>query len=154
MGHSKRGVFLAIVLVSLFILSVQSYMITTNLDDSEHLFEPQIESSTPVGQSTIVSIGSFPDGAVEKVSVSVPSEEVVQTLGLDIESASLPTSTAFSFSKSLDFSSSQYYSGVDVNSSSLSLLPQEWKWDFESGSFSSDWAQCSSSCWSIQNSNV
>ena len=154
MGHSKRGVFLAIVLVSLFILSVQSYMITANLDDSEQLFEPQIESSTPVGQSTIVSIGSFPDGAVEKVSVSVPSEEVVQTLGLDIESASLPTSTAFSISKSLDFSSSQYYSGVDVNSSSLSLLPQEWKWDFESGSFSSDWAQCSSSCWSIQNSNV
>ena len=74
------------------------------------------------------------------VSVSVPNGEVVQSLGLDIESATLPTSTAFSITKSLDFSSSQYFSGVDVNGSSLSLLPQEWKWDFESGSFSSDWS--------------
>ena len=154
MGHSKRAVFLSLALVSLFILSVQSYMFTANVDDSYQLYESQIESSTPIGQSTTVSIGSFPDGAVEKVSVSVPDGEVVQTLGLDIESSSLPTSTAFSISKSLDFTSSQYYSGVDVNGSSLSLLPQEWKWDFESGSFSSDWAQCSSSCWSIQSSNA
>ena len=75
-------------------------------------------------------------------------------MGLDIESASLPTSTAFSISKSLDFSSSQYYSGVNVNGSSLSLLPQEWKWDFESGSFSSDWSLTGASNWAIQSSNT
>tara|TARA_S200000501_G_scaffold64251_2_gene55197 strand:- start:7173 stop:12146 length:4974 start_codon:yes stop_codon:yes gene_type:complete len=154
MGPSKSGVFPAIALVTLFILSVQSYMFTENTEDYSQLYESYIDSSTPIGQSTTVSIGSFPDGAVEKVSVSVPNGEVVQSLGLDIESATLPTSTAFSITKSLDFSSSQYFSGVDVNGSSLSLLPQEWKWDFESGSFSSDWAQCSSSCWAIQSSNA
>ena len=154
MGHSKRGVFSALALVTLFILSVQSYIFTENPEDSSQLNEFYIDSSTPIGQSTTVSIGSFPDGAVEKVSVSVPDGEVVQTLGLDLESASLPTSTAFSISKSLDFSSSQYYSGVNVNSSSLSLLPQEWKWDFESGSFSSDWSLTGASNWAIQSSNT
>ena len=114
MGPSKRGVFPAIALVTLFILSVQSYMFTENTEDYSQLYESYIDSSTPIGQSTTVSIGSFPDGAVEKVSVSVPNGEVVQSLGLDIESAALPTSTAFSITKSLDFSSSQYFSGVDV----------------------------------------
>mgnify|MGYP001432264918 CR=1 FL=1 len=66
----------------------------------------------------------------------------------------MPTSTAFSISKSLDFTSSQYYSGVDVNGTSLSLLPQEWKWDFESGSFSSDWTLSGASNWAIQGSNA
>ena len=154
MGHSKRGVFSALALVTLFILSVQSYMFTENFEESSQLNEFYIDSSTPIGQSTTVSIGSFPDGAVEKVSVSVPDGEVVQTLGLDVESASLPTSTAFSISKPLDFSSSQYYSGVNVNGSSLSLLPQEWKWDFESGSFSSDWSLTGASNWAIQSSNT
>ena len=154
MGHSRRGVFSALALVTLFILSLQLSMFTDKIDNYHQLSESQIDSSTPIGQSTIVSIGSFPDGAVEKVSVSVPNGEVVQSLGLDIESAPLPTSTAFSISKSLDFTSSQYYSGVDVNGTSLSLLPQEWKWDFESGSFSSDWTLSGASNWAIQGSNA
>ncbi|MBL6891375.1 MAG: hypothetical protein ISR22_04930, partial [Candidatus Poseidoniaceae archaeon] len=116
--------------------------------------DSEIDSTTPIGQGTTVSIGSFPDGAVEKVSVSVPDGEVVQTLSLGIESSSLPTSTAFSFTDAGDFSASQNYSGVDVNGTSLSLLPQEWKWDFESGSFSPDWALTGNSNWVIQNSKI
>ena len=72
MGPSKRGVFPAIALVTLFILSVQSYMFTENTEDYSQLYESYIDSSTPIGQSTTVSIGSFPDGAVEKVSVKGP----------------------------------------------------------------------------------
>lgn len=154
MGLTNRGIFSAVGIVTLFILSSQMSIITEKTSEISLLPEPTVESTTPIGQGTTVSIGSFPDGAVEKVSVSVPDGEVVQTLSIGVESSSLPTSTAFSLTDAADFSASQYYSGVDVNSSSLSLLPQEWKWDFESGSFSPDWTLSGNSNWAIQNSNV
>lgn len=154
MGLINRGIFSAVGIVILFILSSQMSIITERTSQISELSDSKIDSSTPIGQDTTVSIGSFPDGAVEKVSVSVPDGEVVQTLSMGIESSSLPTSTAFSFTDTSDFSASQYYSGVDVNSSSLSLLPQEWKWDFESGTFGPDWTSGGNSNWAIQNSNV
>ena len=129
-------------------------IVVEKTSDSSLLSKFSVDSTTPIGQGTTVSIGSFPDGAVEKVSVLVPDGEVVQTLSMEIESSSLPTSTAFSMTDTADFSASQYFSGVDVNSSSLSLLPQEWKWDFESGTFSPDWTLGGTSNWLIQNSNV
>ena len=154
MGLINRGIFSAVGIVILFILSSQMSIITERTSQISELSDSKIDSSTPIGQDTTVSIGSFPDGAVEKVSVSVPDGEVVQTLSMGIESSSIPTSTAFSFTDTSDFSASQYYSGVDVNSSSLSLLPQEWKWDFESGTFGPDWTSGGNSNWAIQNSNV
>ena len=154
MGQINRSFFSAVGIVILFILSSQMIIITEKSSEIAYLTDTVVESTTPIGQSTTVSIGSFPDGAVEKVSVSVPDGEVVQTLSIGVESSSLPTSTAFSFTDTSDFSASQYYSGVDVNSSSMSLLPQEWKWDFETGSFSPEWTLAGTSNWAIQNSNV
>ena len=60
-------------------------------------------------------------------------------MNIDIAAADLATSTAYSFTDSQDFASSNSFEGVDVNSSSLSLLPQEWSWDFESGNFGPEW---------------
>ena len=154
MGLMNRGIFSAVGIVMLFVLSSQMPIITEKSPEISILSDSDIDSTTPIGQGTTVSIGSFPDGAVEKVSVSVPDGEVVQTLSLGIESSSLPTSTAFSFTDAGDFSASQNYSGVDVNGTSLSLLPQEWKWDFESGTFSPDWTLSGASNWAIQSSNV
>jgi hypothetical protein len=154
MGQINRSFFSAVGIVILFILSSQMIIITEKSPEIAYLTDTVVESTTPIGQATTVSIGSFPDGAVEKVSVSVPDGEVVQTLSIGVESSSLPTSTAFSFTDTSDFSASQYYSGVDVNSSSMSLLPQEWKWDFETGSFSPEWTLAGTSNWAIQNSNV
>ncbi len=154
MGQLNRRGFSAVGLIVLFLISTQGQLIGGNSSNNPLFDEPVIDSTTPIGQATTVSIGSFPDGAVEKVSVSVPDGEVVQTMSLGFESSPLSTSTSFSLAETSDFAASQSYSGVDVNSSSLTLLPQEWKWDFESGSFSPDWTLTGTSNWAIQGSNV
>jgi hypothetical protein len=82
--------------------------------------------STPFGQSKTLSIGSFPDGANTNTRLSVDESEALKTLELQVESARLPTSTGFSWSEPSDFSMNTVYDGMDVNATSLSLLPQEW----------------------------
>ena len=86
--------------------------------------------------------------------ITVPDGQVVQSMNIDLESADLATSTAYSFSESVDFASSTSYDGVNVNTSSLSLLPQEWSWDFETGSFGPEWTLSGTSNWNIQTGNV
>ena len=147
MGEGAARKFTATGLLLLFLFSLQMAMIEPYqpLEDSED----SPSNSTPIGQPTTISIGSFPDGAVEKVSVSVPDGQVVQSLDLNVESAPLSTSTAYSFTNSQDFAGSTSFSGVNVNSTSLSLLPQEWSWDFESGSFSPEWTLGGVSNWRV-----
>ncbi len=65
------------------------------------------------------------------VSVSL-TVQAIQSLDLNIESARLPSSTGYSLTEALDFSRNTVYDGVDVNGSSLTILPQGWDWDFES----------------------
>ena len=127
MGEVATRKFTAIGLLLLFLFSLQMAMIEPYQPLETSKDSPS--NATPIGQPTTISIGSFPDGAVEKVSVSVPDGQVVQSLDLNVASAPLSTSTAYSFTNSQDFSGSTSFSGVDVNSTSLSLLPQEWSWD-------------------------
>ena len=54
----------------------------------------------------------------------------LSNLDLNVESAPLSTSTAYSFTNSQDFAGSTSFSGVNVNSSSLSLLPQRMELGF------------------------
>jgi hypothetical protein len=110
--------------------------------------------STPFGQSKLLSIGSFPDGANTNTRLSIDEGEALKSLELQVDSARLPTSTGFSWAESSDFSSNTVYDGMDVNSTSLSLLPQEWKWDFESATFGPEWTQGGVSNWNLQTSNV
>ena len=141
MGGLNGRKALAISLLVLFAISTQSYYFDNQY--SSEIGESNSEFATPLGQATTISIGSYPDGAVEKVSVSVPDGEVVQSMNLDIEPAPLSTSTAFSFADSADFSTSNSFSGVDVNGTELKLLARGWEYDFESNNnnwnLANDW---------------
>ena len=148
-GGSRQG--LALFMLLLFAISTQSYYFTENTNTLEDTYEDSLDT---LGQEEKIAIGSFPDGAVEKVKISVPDGQVVQSMNIDLESADLATSTAYSISDSAQFASSTFYTGVNVNTSSLSLLPQEWSWDFESGSFGPEWTLSGTSNWNIQTSNV
>ena len=142
---------IAVFMLVLFSISTQSYYFSNDsnvFDDNEPI------TSEALGQEEKIAIGSYPDGAVEKVMISVPDGQVVQSMNLDLEGADLATSTSFSLTDSVDFSSSNYYEGVNVNTSSLSLLPQEWSWDFETGSFGPEWRLGGTSNWNIQSSTV
>ncbi|MEC8541108.1 MAG: hypothetical protein VXY53_04640, partial [Candidatus Thermoplasmatota archaeon] len=142
---------LAVFLLLIFILSTQSYYFSNQ--------ETTLEKNDSVvynvlGQAQNIAIGSYPDGAVDKVRVSVPDGQVVQSMNIDIDAAELATSTAYSFSDSQDFAKSTSFEGVDVNSSSLSLLPKQWSWDFESGNFGPEWTLSGSSNWITQSSKI
>ena len=117
--------------VSLFLLStlMQGYTI---LPEESHLdLESPSPTTTPMGQSQLLSIGSFPDGANTNTRLGIPDGEAIQSLDLNIESAQLSSSIGYSLTDSDDFSRNTVYDGVDVNGSSLTILPQGWEWDFE-----------------------
>ena len=97
---------------------------------------------------------SFPSGANTNTRLRVDERAALKALELPVESARLPTSTGFSWSESSDFSMNTVYDGMDVNATSLSLLPQEWKWDFASATFGPEWTQGGTSNWNLQTRNV
>jgi|TARA_B100001094_G_scaffold128919_1_gene124969 hypothetical protein len=114
------------------------FLLSTLMHGYAPLSEPRLNQSnqplevpTALGQSNIVSIGSYPDGANSKIKIGVPDGEALDTLHLNIDSAPLVSSTGFSITESSDFSTNTIYDGVDVNGSSLTILPQGWEWDFE-----------------------
>ena len=120
----------AITLVFIFLVSTFSGLISNQ--ENETLQHQSVNSaSTPIGQSSLLTIGSFPDGSNQKVSISVPDGEAIQSLDLNIEAATLTTSTAFSWDDTADYATGTVYDGMDVNGSSLSILPQGMEWDFE-----------------------
>lgn len=117
--------------VVLFMLS--TLMLGYSPENREHMdssFEP-LSAPTPFGQTKLLSIGSFPDGANANTRLSVDEGAALKTLDLQIDSARLPSSTGFSLTESSDFSTNTVYDGMDVNGSSLTILPQGWEWDFE-----------------------
>ena len=131
MGSVRAMPLRCIAVVTLFLLStlLQGY---THLPEEPLLdSERSLETPTSMGQSHLLSIGSFPDGANMNTRLGVLDSEAIQSLDLNIESAQLPSSTGYSLTESLDFSRNTVYDGVDVNGSSLTILPQGWDWDFE-----------------------
>ena len=120
----------AFALVFVFLISSFAGLIS-NQDSSDLDLQVTKSASTPIGQSSLLTVGSFPDGSNQKVSVSVPDGEAIQSLDLNIEAATLTTSTAFSWEDSGDYSTGTVYDGMDVNGTSLTILPQGIEWDFE-----------------------
>lgn len=131
MGTVRAMPLRCLAVVTLFLLStlMQGYSISP--EDSLNGFESPLNSPTPIGQSNMLSIGSFPDGANTNTVLGVVDGDALQSLDVNIESASLASSTGYSLTESLDFSTNTLYDGVDVNGSSLTILPQGWEWDFE-----------------------
>ena len=69
MGERRSRQAIAMLLLILFGLSTQSHYFTgveSSLDNE------QAKVTQVIGQQETIAIGSFPDGAVEKVSISVP----------------------------------------------------------------------------------
>ena len=77
MGRSGSRQGLAIFLLLLFAISTQSYYFSnseSNLaTDNQHVSEV-------LGQEEKIAIGSYPYGAVEKVKISIPDGQVVQSM--------------------------------------------------------------------------
>ena len=131
MGSVRATPVRCIAVVTLFLLS--TLMLGYTLPAEESFVGEETPSSAPtqMGQSNLLSIGSFPDGANTNTRLGILDGEAIQSLDLDLESANLPSSTGYSLTDSLDFSRDTLYDGVDVNGSSLTILPQGWEWDFE-----------------------
>jgi hypothetical protein len=108
------------------------------------------DHATPLGQATKLTVGSWPDGANQRVQLSVPDGHAIMSLGLGLEASTLTNTLANSMTDAGDFDTSAPYDGMDVNASELKLLPQDWIYDFESGTFAQEWTLSGSSNWAIQ----
>ena len=95
MGADTGCRYVAFALVFVFLISSFGGLIS-NQDSSDLDLQTTKSASTPIGQSSLLTVGSFPDGSNQKVSISVPDGEAIQSLDLNIEAATLTTSTAFS----------------------------------------------------------
>ena len=131
MGSVRAMPVRCFAVVALFLLStlLQGYQL--EIDDSFIDAEKPSNAPTQMGQSNLLSIGSFPDGANTNTRLGILDGEAIQSLDIELDSANLASSTGYSLTESLDFSRNTVYDGVDVNGSSLTILPQGWEWDFE-----------------------
>ena len=147
MRARARPASVALGLVLLFVLSLvpMSHDAQDVLDLDEMLNE-----TTPLGQAEKLTIGSWPDGANQRVEVSIPDGHSIKSLDLDIGAATLTSSMASVLTDVGDFDGNAVYDGVDVNKSSLQILPQDWSYDFESNTWAPEWTRSGTSNWAIQ----
>ena len=87
---------------------------------------------TQVGQETTIAIGSWPDGANQRVQFDVQNGSSIQHLDFSLEPSTIPDSTATVWNSSQRWKYDAVYDGINVNSSELTLLPKGVIWDFES----------------------
>ncbi|MFL2948876.1 MAG: hypothetical protein ACJZ40_00615 [Candidatus Poseidoniaceae archaeon] len=130
MGSAGSVRFHAVAMVTLFVLSTLLLGYTPS-DASSLGAQQNAHEAVTLGQAESITIGSFPDGASTKVELEIPDGEAIQGIDIDVEHARLQSSMAASWTESNDFSNGAVYDGMDVNGSSLSILPQGWEWDFE-----------------------
>ena len=93
MSPAQRKVVASVGLTLLFLLSL-SASLTHSLNALES--RDQIEASTPLGQASQLTIGSWPDGANQRVKVSVPDQHAIKSIDLAIEPSSLSNSITLS----------------------------------------------------------
>ena len=149
MGGRSRNVMVVGLMLSVFLISLGSPLVDNTAQDIVFSDE-SVSNVTPTGQSNIVSIGSYPDGVNDAISINVPSGEAVTSIDLSLDENVLPVSAAKVWDLSADYKHPDaVYDGMDVNQSSLEVLPQEWKYDFESGSFEPEWSVGGTSTWRV-----
>ena len=147
MSTHRRAGTLAFGLVLLFLLSLVPL---THPSQPVALEAPAVESSTPLGQLQTLTIGSWPDGANQRVEVSVPDGHAIKSIDLDIEASTLNNPMGSVLTDVGDFDRNAVYDGMDVNKSSLQILPQDWSYDFEAGSFGPEWSLSGTSNWAVR----
>ena len=148
MSQRSRASMLALGLVLLFVLS----LVPPTHHEAVSLNEKSTEmDTTPLGQAQKLTIGSWPDGANQRVAFKVPDGHSIKSLDVDIRAATLGNSMASHLSDVGDFDGNAIYDGMDVNKSSLQILPQDWRYDFESGALAPpDWTLAGTSNWAIR----
>ena len=99
------------------------------------------KETTPLGQAEKLTIGSWPDGASQRVEVSVPDGHSIKSIDLDISASTLTNSMSSTLTDVGDFDGNAVYDGMDVNKSSLQILPQDWTYDFESSTWAPEWTR-------------
>ena len=145
MSPSSHKAALALSMVALFLLS----MLPLEHAPTGPLQAVNPSQTTPIGQATKLTIGSWPDGANQRIQVDVPEGHSIKSMDLDLEPSVLPSSLASTLTDVGDFDGNAVYDGMDVNQTSLKILPQDWHYTFESGSFEPEWSTSGSSTWSI-----
>lgn len=126
---TRRGAgTLAVGLVLIFVLSLVP---ATHHDGGSTLRTPSVVESTPLGQLQTLTIGSWPDGANQRVEVSVPDGHAIKSLDIDMQASTLASSLSSTLTEAPDFANGAVYDGVSVNGSSLAILPSGAFWDFE-----------------------
>ena len=147
MREGARPASVALGLVLLFVLS----LVPMTHDVPEVLPKHDLlQESTPLGMAEKLTIGSWPDGASQRVEVSVPDGHSIKSIDLDISASTLTNSMASVLTDVGDFDGNAVYDGMDVNKSSLQILPQDWTYDFESGAFPPEWTLSGTSNWAIR----
>lgn len=131
MGGRSRNVMVVGLMLSVFLISLGSPLVDNTSQDL--VFEDvSVSNATPTGQSNIVSIGSYPDGVNDAISINVPSGEAITSIDLSLDENVLPVTAAKVWDSPADYDhSAAVYDGMDVNNSVLQLLPQGWSFDFE-----------------------
>ena len=138
MRTGERPAIVAFGLVALFLVSLAPL---THHQGSALGLETEQHESTPLGQSQKLTIGSWPDGANQRVELSVPDGHSIKSVDLNITAGTLGNSIATNLSQLGDFDGNTVYDGMDVNKSSLHILPQDWRYDFESGTWAPAWTR-------------
>ena len=133
MGNNRWAAFRSVAVVSLFVLS--TLLLGYTPPNASHLeSDSSAKNAITLGQAESITIGSFPDGASTKVNLEIPDGEAIQGIDIEVEPSRLSSSMAQSWTESNAFSTGTVYDGMDVNGSSLSILPQGWEYDFETSS--------------------
>ena len=131
MGGRSRNVMVVGLMLSVFLISLGSPLVDNTSQDLV-LEDVSVSNATPTGQSNIVSIGSYPDGVNDAISINVPSGEAITSIDLSLDENVLPVTAAKVWDSPADYDhSAAVYDGMDVNNSVLQLLPQGWSFDFE-----------------------
>jgi hypothetical protein len=131
MGGRRHNVIVVGLMLSVFLFSLGSPLVE-NATESHVFEEDTVSNVTPMGQTNIVSIGSYPEGVNDAISFTVPSGEAVTSADLSIDENVLPVTAAKVWDLAADYDHpNAVYDGMDVNNSVLQLLPQGWSYDFE-----------------------
>ena len=151
MRANARPVAVAFGLIALFLLSLVPLV-----HDAPDVIKTKVGTyeTTPLGQAEKLTIGSWPDGANQRVEVSVPDGNSVKTLDLSLSASTLTSSMASVLTNVGDFDGNAVYDGMDVNKSSLQILPQDWRYDFESNTWGPEWTRSGTSNWAIAPSST
>ena len=144
-----RVVWLLILIYAFSVASYASPVFTSQLNSDSNF--------TSTGTQTKISVSSFPNATSSGLVLEVPESEAVTGLDLTISPSVLHSNEIISWSGTTDWNATgTTLDSIDVNQSTLQMLPKQWNWDFESGQFSSDWTLTSSNGnnWNIQTGTV